>query len=213
MKFRKTIISICFLAVFISQPFCKTQANFTRILSLDTGYLLKGIKNNGWGLGFTYEQFVLPFLSAQGSFYHSTFALSGTSIYCVSVGLSLSGNCYPMNKGLDGFYFGFGCTTDFLNFVSKEVLPFRTSNTVISLVPVVGWKINFPHFTLGSRDIGVMLDLYTNYKLVIVQTYKIESDSVKDYLSNGLNFGFRVKIGIGKVPLEEVNESITSEKI
>lgn len=69
-----------------------------RIFSLDTAYLLSGLKNNGWGLGLAYEQLVLPFLSIKGDFSHTTIFPTSYDTTITTVGISLNTFYYRSTK-------------------------------------------------------------------------------------------------------------------
>ena len=61
-----------------------------RIFSLDTAYLLSGLKNNGWGFGLGYEQLVLPFLSIKSDLSHVTIFPTSYDLTITTVGISLN---------------------------------------------------------------------------------------------------------------------------
>lgn len=107
------------ISFFNSQKFIFKE---NRIFSLDAAYLWSGLKNDGWGLGLSYEQTVLPFLSAKGEFSHMPLWPAKYDIVITTVGVSLSTFYYPFNKGLNFLYVGFGCKTDFLMYSGGDVL-------------------------------------------------------------------------------------------
>jgi hypothetical protein len=90
--------------------------NLKTIFSLETRYLLSGIQNNGWGLGFSVEQKIFNYFSIKGTFLHTTFTTDVEGVDCTSVGLSLFANYYPFGRGLDLLYMGTGSGIDFLNY-------------------------------------------------------------------------------------------------
>lgn len=104
-----------------------------RIFSLDTAYLLSGLKNNGWGLGLGYEQLVLPFLSIKSDFSHVTIFPTSYDLTITTVGISLNAFYYPLNKGLNFLYIGFGCRTDFLMYSGDDVPSDHKKDSLIRL--------------------------------------------------------------------------------
>lgn len=108
----KLIKNLIFLLIFVQPLFAQKQSqpktsffnsqNFNfkenRIFSLDTAYLLSGLKNNGWGLGLAYEQLVLPFLSIKGDFSHTTIFPTSYDTTITTVGISLNTFYYRSTK-------------------------------------------------------------------------------------------------------------------
>lgn len=166
------------------------------IFSLETGYLFTGIQNNGWGLGFSLEHEVFDFLSVKGTFSHMTFTTSVDDVYCTSVGLSLYANYYPFGRGLDLLYIGAGSGIDFLNYFGTGNVPAVPKDTVISAMPVIGWKQNFPEFTFSRFAVGSMIDVYSGWQFVVSNTGNLPDDT--DYTSRGWLFGVKVKVFVEK---------------
>ena len=103
---KKISFIIAFLFVVINFPlFSKTQ-NTKQIFSLDTGYLAKGLKNNGWGIGFTYEREIFRGIAVKGGLSHMTMWMKKPSLILTSVEITGEILYYPFLRGLDWFYFG-----------------------------------------------------------------------------------------------------------
>ncbi len=166
------------------------------IFSLETGYLLTGIQNNGWGLGFSLEREVFDYLSVKGTFSHMTFTTSVDDVYCTSVGLSLYVNYYPFGRGLDLLYIGAGSGIDFLNYFGTGNVPAVPKDTVMSAMPVIGWKQNFPALTFSRFAVGSMIDVYSGWQFVVSNTGNLQDDT--DYTSRGWLFGVKIKVFIEK---------------
>jgi len=190
---------IIFLSLFLlvaSKSFAQEKLIPRTIFTLETGYLLSGIKNNGWGLGFSIEQQIINFLSVKGTFSHLTFVTSTENVYCATVGLSLFANLYPFGNGLDKLYFSGGCSTDFLNYFGSGNVPDIPKDTVTSLIPIIGWKQNFPKFDIKSLQIRCLIDFYTGWQFIIQDSHNLPNDL--NYTSHGWFFELKIKISIEK---------------
>ena len=160
-----------------------------RIFSLDTAYLLSGLKNNGWGLGLSYEQLVIPFLSVKGDFSHTTIFPTRYDATITTVGISLNTFYYPFNKGLNFLYIGFGCRTDFLMYSGDDVPSDHKKDSLIRLAPQIGWKQSIYDY--------VLVDIYYSYRFSVFSSDL--PDSVADIKSNGNGFGVKLKFNLQKI--------------
>ena len=160
-----------------------------RIFSLDTAYLLSGLKNNGWGLGLGYEQLVLPFLSIKSDFSHVTIFPTSYDLTITTVGISLNAFYYPLNKGLNFLYVGFGCRTDFLMYSGDDVPSDHKKDSLIRLAPKIGWKQSIYDY--------VLVDIYYSYRFSVFSNDL--PDSVTDITSNGNGFGVKLKFNLQKI--------------
>ena len=160
-----------------------------RIFSLDTAYLLSGLKNNGWGLGLSYEQLVIPFLSVKGDFSHTTIFPTRYDATITTVGISLNTFYYPFNKGLNFLYIGFGCRTDFLMYSGDDVPSDHKKDSLIRLAPQIGWKQSIYDY--------VLVDIYYSYRFSVFSSDL--PDSVADITSNGNGFGVKLKFNLQKI--------------
>ena len=160
-----------------------------RIFSLDTAYLLSGLKNNGWGLGLGYEQLVLPFLSVKGDFSHTTIFPTRYDATITTVGISLNTFYYPFNKGLNFLYIGFGCRTDFLMYSGDDVPSDHKKDSLIRFTPKIGWKQSIYDY--------VLVDIYYSYRFSVFSSDL--PDSVTDITSNGNGFGVKLKFNLQKI--------------
>ena len=160
-----------------------------RIFSLDTAYLLSGLKNNGWGFGLGYEQLVLPFLSVKGDFSHTTIFPTRYDATITTVGISLNTFYYPFNKGLNFLYIGFGCRTDFLMYSGDDVPSDHKKDSLIRFTPKIGWKQSIYDY--------VLVDIYYSYRFSVFSSDL--PDSVTDITSNGNGFGVKLKFNLQKI--------------
>lgn len=159
------------------------------IFSLDTSYLLSGLKNNGWGLGVSYEALVLPFLSTKGEFSHSTIWSKNYDATIKTVGISLSAFFYPFGKGLNFLYFGGGCRTDFLMYSGDDVSSDHKKDTLTRVFPQIGWKQNLFDWLL--------IDVYYSYRFSVSSSELPEF--VGDITDNGSGFGVKLKFNLSKL--------------
>ena len=192
MRLLRHLLLLLAVLLFTSLP-STADEKLDSVLSLETGYLIKGLKNNGFGLGLSYEK-LLPgdFLSLRGTFSHMTFLTSQEDVYCASVGISLFANYYPMKKGLEGLYLGAGCNTTFLNYFGDGKLPDGKSDTVINVGPLAGVKHTF-RFRHGLPLLsGVTADAYTGWLFNISDSGKL-ADHLK-YTDEGWVFGIKLKL-------------------
>lgn len=160
-----------------------------RIFSLDTAYLLSGLKNNGWGLGLGYEQLVLPFLSIKSDFSHVTIFPTSYDVTITTVGISLNAFYYPLNKGLNFLYVGVGCRTDFLMYSGDDVPSDHKKNSLTRFTPKIGWKQTIYDYLL--------VDIYYCYRFSVFSSDL--PDSVADIKSNGNGFGVKLKFNLQKI--------------
>lgn len=86
---KKFSFIIAFFFVVISFPLFSQAQNTKQIFSLDTGYLAKGLKNNGWGIGFTYEREIFRGIAVKGGLSHMTMWMKNTFEYGIKVKFSL----------------------------------------------------------------------------------------------------------------------------
>jgi len=160
-----------------------------RIFSLDTAYLLSGLKNNGWGLGLAYEQLVIPFLSIKGDFSHTTIFPTSYDTTITTVGISLNTFYYPFNKGLNFLYIGFGCRTDFLMYSGDAVPSDHKKDALIRLAPQIGWKQSIYDY--------VLIDIYYSYRFSVLSNDL--PNFVTDITNNGNGFSVKLKFNLQKI--------------
>lgn len=160
-----------------------------RIFSLDTAYLLSGLKNNGWGLGLAYEQLLFPFLSIKSDFSHTTIFPTSYDVTITTVGISLNTFYYPLNKGLNFLYIGFGCRSDFLMYSGDDVPSDHKKDTLIRFAPQIGWKQSIYDY--------VLIDIYYSYRFSVFSNNL--PDSVTDITNNGNGFGVKLKFNLSKI--------------
>jgi hypothetical protein len=171
----------------MATPFCPARGNSNHLFSLDLGYSLTGLTNSGWGIGVNYEQKILDFLSLKGGFGHMTFLTGHEDVYCTSVNISLFVNYYPLVDGMDDLgkaYIGIGSGGDFMNYFGPGALPANLDDTLISVLPITGWKWQVLDY--------VMIDVYAGYKFIISggENYA----DIKDYVNAGIQFGLGLKL-------------------
>ncbi|MBD5446855.1 MAG: hypothetical protein HDR32_03745 [Treponema sp.] len=155
------------------------------ILSLDLGYLGTGLRNNGWGLGLSYEAALLPRLAVKGSFSHMTLKPSGSGMTVTTVGLQLEALCYPFARGLDWLYVGGGCGTDFIMYNGNALPDREQSDALITLLGEIGWKQNFFDY--------VMADAFVGYRLPLNDGDNAFSNKIT---RKGLRYGIHIKLNL-----------------
>jgi hypothetical protein len=151
------------------------------ILSLDTGFTMTALRNCGLGLGMNYEHKLTDFLSIKpgiGSmicFSDMTFS----NMTVITVGITLFMYYYPLSDGLDKLYVGIGNSTDFLMY--QNDIP---QDTVISIIPVLGWKWKALPY--------LMVEPFIGWKFYINKT-----DNYKNfdkYANGGFQWGLSLKL-------------------
>ena len=186
---KKISFIIAFLFVVINFPlFSKTQ-NTKQIFSLDTGYLAKGLKNNGWGIGFTYEREIFRGIAVKGGLSHMTMWMKNPSLILTSVEITGEALYYPFQRGLDWFYSGIQCKTGFFMYNGSSITEENSQDCVISLYPLIGWKQSF-------FDI-VMIDIFGGYRFIV--NPQDQKGIIKDQLKNNFEYGIKVKFSLGKI--------------
>lgn len=154
----------------------------THLFSLDLDYLTQGLKNNGWGLGIRYEQYIWNHIAAKVCFGHSTFIIDGD--WTPSVSFGLFAEYYPFQKGLDGLYAAFGGYFDFIA-LPESVFDEESDESAIclSIYPLVGYKLRL--FKWLSTD------FYCDYKYIL-PGHSIPSGFEK-YITSGIKLGVSLK--------------------
>ena len=186
---KKFSFIIAFLFVVINFPlFSKTQ-NTKQIFSLDTGYLAKGLKNNGWGIGFTYEREIFRGIAVKGGLSHMTMWMKNPSLILTSVEITGEALYYPFQRGLDWFYSGLQCKTGFFMYNGSSITEENSQDCVISLYPLIGWKQSF-------FDI-VMIDIFGGYRFVV--NPQDQKGVIKSQVKNAFEYGLKVKVSLGNL--------------
>jgi hypothetical protein len=157
------------------------------LFSLDLGYSLTGFKNSGWGIGVNYEHKLLNFLSLKGGIGHMTFKTDIADLYCTSVNVSFYVHYYPLATGLDKSYIGVGGCGDFMNYFGGDAPPLNPEDTLISIIPITGWKWNVLKH--------LMIDVHVGYKFIIQDGAHYAK--IKDYVNTGVQFGIGFNILFG----------------
>jgi hypothetical protein len=179
----KKLLCAAFLGA-VALPFCHAQTNIDRLFSLDLGYSLTGFTHSGWGVGINYEHKLLDYLSLKGGIGHMTFQTDINDVYCTSVNMSLFANYYPLGRGLDKLYVGLGSGGDFMSYFGSGALPPDPKDTLISIIPIVGWKWHVLK--------PLMIDVHAAYKAVLQDAENY--GSIKDYVNAGWQFGISFNI-------------------
>ena len=180
----------CFVALLIfftfSLPSFSQSQNKKQIFSLETEYLAKGLKNNGWGIGFSYERELFHGMAVKGGLSHMTMWMKNPSLILTSVEVTGDILYYPFLRGLDWLYFGGQCKTGFFMYDGSSVSEENSQDCVISLYPLIGWKQSFV-------DI-VMIDVFSGYRFVV--NPQDQKGVIKDQVKNAFEYGLKVKISL-----------------
>ena len=180
----------CFVALLLfftlSLPSFSQVQNKKQIFSLETEYLAKGLKNNGWGIGFSYERELFHGMAVKGGLSHMTMWMKNPSLILTSVEVTGDILYYPFLRGLDWLYFGGQCKTGFFMYDGSSVSEENSQDCVISLCPLIGWKQSFV-------DI-VMIDVFSGYRFVV--NPQDQKGVIKDQVKNAFEYGLKVKISL-----------------
>ena len=155
---KKCFVALLIFFAFSFLSFSQSQ-NKKQIFSLETEYLAKGLKNNGWGIGFSYERELFHGMAVKGGLSHMTMWMKNPSLILTSVEVTGDILYYPFLRGLDWLYFGGQCKTGFFMYDGSSVSEENSQDCVISLCPLIGWKQSF-------FDI-VMVDVFGGYRFVV----------------------------------------------
>ena len=187
MKKRCFAVLLIFFA-FSLQSFSQSQ-NKKQIFSLETEYLAKGLKNNGWGIGFSYERELYQGIAVKGGLSHMTMWMKNPSLILTSVEITGDVLYYPFLRGLDWFYSGIQCKTGFFMYNGSSITEENSQDCVISLYPLIGWKQSF-------FDI-VMIDIFGGYRFVV--NPQDQKGMIKNQVKNAFEYGLKVKVSLGKI--------------
>ena len=180
----------CFVALLLfftlSLPSFSQVQNKKQIFSLETEYLAKGLKNNGWGIGFSYERELFHGMAVKGGLSHMTMWMKNPSLILTSVEVTGDILYYPFLRGLDWLYFGGQCKTGFFMYDGSSISEENNQDCVISLYPLIGWKQSFV-------DI-VMVDVFSGYRFVV--NPQDQKGVIKDQVKNAFEYGLKVKISL-----------------
>ena len=186
---KKFSFIIAFFFVVINFPLFSQTQNTKQIFSLDTGSLAKGLKNNGWGIGFTYEREIFKGIAVKGGLSHMTMWMKNPSIVLTSVEITGEILYYPFLRGLDWLYFGGQCKTGFFMYNGTSITEENNQDCIISLYPLIGWKQSF-------FDI-VMIDIFGGYRFIV--NPQDQKGVIKEQVKNTFEYGIKVKFSLGKI--------------
>ena len=187
MKKRSFAALLIFFA--FSFPLFSQAQNKKQIFSLETEYLAKGLKNNGWGIGFSYERELYQGIAVKGGLSHMTMWMKNPSLILTSVEVTGDLLYYPFQRGLDWFYSGLQCKTGFFMYNGSSITEENSQDCVISLYPLIGWKQSF-------FDI-VMIDIFGGYRFVV--NPQDQKGMIKNQVKNAFEYGLKVKVSLGKI--------------
>ena len=182
---KKCFVAFLMFFTLLLSSFSQSQ-NKKQIFSLETEYLAKGLKNNGWGIGFSYERELFHGMAVKGGLSHMTMWMKNPSLILTSVEVTGDILYYPFLRGLDWLYFGGQCKTGFFMYDGSSVLEENSQDCVISLYPLIGWKQSFV-------DI-VMIDVFSGYRFVV--NPQDQKGVIKDQVKNAFEYGLKVKISL-----------------
>ena len=182
---KKCFVALLMFFAFLLPSFSQSQ-NKKQIFSLETEYLAKGLKNNGWGIDFSYERELFHGMAVKGGLSHMTMWMKNPSLILTSVEVTGDILYYPFLRGLDWLYFGGQCKTGFFMYDGSSVSEENSQDCVISLYPLIGWKQSFV-------DI-VMIDVFSGYRFVV--NPQDQKGVIKDRVKNAFEYGLKVKISL-----------------
>lgn len=209
---RKKILILVFWIFFVFCAFCeseeieseqseinfeKTEDNVQKqksfanksIFSFDLSYLGTGIKNNGWGIGLSYEHSIFNYSAIKGSFSHMTMYPKEIDSLVTTVGIKLEALFYPFGSGLDKLYIGFGGGSDFFMYNREDENGKSEKDTVITIYPEIGWKQNFFDY--------VMVDVFFGYRILLNEPSLLSYKA--DLVDSGIKYGVRLKFNLVKI--------------
>ena len=182
---KKCFVALLLFFTLLLSSFSQSQ-NKKQIFSLETEYLAKGLKNNGWGIGFSYERELFHGMAVKGGLSHMTMWMKNPSLILTSVEVTGDILYYPFLRGLDWLYFGGQCKTGFFMYDGSSISEENNQDCVISLYPLIGWKQSFV-------DI-VMIDVFSGYRFVV--NPQDQKGVIKDQVKNAFEYGLKVKISL-----------------
>ncbi|WP_296333830.1 hypothetical protein [uncultured Treponema sp.] len=159
-----------------------------RIFSLDFSALILGLSNNGWGLGCSYEQYLVYHTAFKAGFQHCTFIRDGSLF--PTVNFSLAAEYYPLSNSLDKLYLSLGGAMDYLAYTTTDYGENIQSN-FISIITELGWKWRFQEL--------VAIDIHAGYKYIFKEEDKTSPHDYEKYLRKGIVWGASVKFNLGKI--------------
>ena len=204
VKLKKACLAVALLFVLYTARAAETDAEFDAtgsteaqaevearakqpiesFFSLDLGWFLHGLSNNGIALGVNYEHIIVPHFSLRGTAGFMLFGVSALDAYAADVSISLYASWYPLSNTLDKLYVGVGASTDFVCYFGSDSLPDPAEDVLIAVTPIVGWKQNIANV--------VALDFYGGYSFIVFNSQRFHG--TEEYIRSGIQLGIRFKI-------------------
>lgn len=187
-RLRHFILVLSFLLLAFQNVFAEGSFVGKQILSFDLKGVYHSSKTNtaGWGFGVSLERQIFPFLSIRAETEHSALRHLTNNDRAYTVALGAAPLYYPFCRGLDRLYFGCGIYTEFLMYKGDNVPSSHDKDTLIALVPRIGWKQNLFDY--------VMLDIFCAYNVEISDTNI--PDFAGGLVKDGFEVGLKVKLNI-----------------
>lgn len=178
---RKVTIIIFFLSLLSALNLHAQSFIGERKFSFDTSFLMTSLKNHGWGLGINYEVQLFDYFSIKPAFSHTTIFPEESDGAVKTVGVDLSVNFYPFNRGLDWLYIGIGNGCEFIMTKENE----NDDDSTIRLFPIAGWKQSYGDL------------LYS--EIFCCYNYLLHESESSDYAKNGFEYGIKLKLNLKKI--------------
>lgn len=161
------------------------------ILSFDIKALYYSAEENkaGLGLGVALERQIFPFLSVRADGANNTMWLFTKDMRTDAVTIGVAPLLYPFSRGLDWLYLGCGISTEFITYRGDDIPSDHERDTVIALVPQIGWKQNFFDY--------VMVDIFCSYNIELSDTNIPEY--AEELVDNGFEVGIKFKINLSRI--------------
>ena len=156
------------------------EESVSSINSLDLHTLFTSLMNQGWGIGYSWEQQIFTHFAFKLYIAHSSFNTGEEGIYCSTVSGNFFVEVYPLSTQMKRLYISIGGYQDWLNYYKQDSLDVPGDGAAFSAGMQVGYKISLP--------LSFVIDVFVGYKYSYYFTCNLYG-STTDYIKQGIQYG------------------------
>ncbi len=156
------------------------EEEITAIRAWDFHTLFSSLMNQGWGIGYLWEQQFFPHFAMKFYLGHSSFSTGYNEIYCSTISTNVFFEWYPFSKQLRKFYVAIGGDQDYLNYYTQTLDEISGDGAVFSFSSAIGYKISLP--------LNFAIDIMLGYKWSYYKNCSLYGNAT-DYVNSGIQYG------------------------